>query len=61
MAKQWRAVVNYSATGSWQQNGFFTKEAAEKAAQVKASVIRQARKRNGRSVDDVSWRAEEQA
>lgn len=58
MAGKWRAVVSFSATGSWVQNGFFTRAAALKAAEVKASVIRQARKRNGRNAEDVTFRAE---
>lgn len=54
-AKKWRAVVNFGTTGSWQQNGFATKEAAEKAAAVKAAVIRRKR---GRWNGDVGYRAE---
>jgi hypothetical protein len=53
-SKRWRAIVSYGPTGSWQQNGFDTKEAAEKAAENKAGVISRKRKRK----DDVGWRAE---
>jgi hypothetical protein len=53
-AKFWRAIVHFGQTGQWQQNGFESKEAAEKAASVKASAVRRRRKHS----QDVTWRAE---
>lgn len=51
--KEWRAVVSWGPSGAWVQNGFASKEAAEKAAKVKCSVIRRKRK-------DATWRTEPQ-
>lgn len=50
-SKFWRAVVSWGPSGSWQQNGFESKAAADKAAKVKCSVISKKRK-------DATWRSE---
>lgn len=45
--KYWRAVVTFGATGSWQQNGFETKEAALKAAEGVAKLRKNLKKTTG--------------
>jgi hypothetical protein len=45
--KYFRAVVTFGATGSWVQNGFHTKEAAEQAAKVEAGKKKNRKKATG--------------
>jgi hypothetical protein len=40
-------VVTFGETGSWQQNGFLTKEAAEKAAKTEAGKRKNKKKTTG--------------
>lgn len=49
MAKQkyYRAIVTLGDSGSWQQNGFLTKEAALKAAKAEAGKRKNLKKTTG--------------